>query len=157
MHDAQSRKKRWVYVWGGGAVAGQWYYLLPLICRLKICFLLNVMGELFLVIEEYCLSKLKSQIDYMFDYRLSGTYSVCWWKELSLSLFPLVPFRFDKIIAKEITSSIVYEDEKVLAFRDIDPQAPVHVLVIPKFRDGLTMLGKVCSDQFYVILIVFPD
>ncbi|XP_044507798.1 14 kDa zinc-binding protein [Mangifera indica] len=52
------------------------------------------------------------------------------------------PTIFDKIIAKEITSSIVYEDEKVLAFRDIDPQAPVHVLVIPKFRDGLTMLGK---------------
>uniref|UniRef100_A0A6N2NJI5 HIT domain-containing protein n=1 Tax=Salix viminalis TaxID=40686 RepID=A0A6N2NJI5_SALVM len=38
---------------------------------------------------------------------------------------------FDKIINKEIPSSIVYEDEKVLAFRDINPQAPVHVLVIP--------------------------
>lgn len=54
-----------------------------------------------------------------------------------------VPFRFDKIIAKEIPSSIVYEDEKVLAFRDINPQAPVHVLIIPKSRDGLTELGKV--------------
>lgn len=52
-------------------------------------------------------------------------------------------FRFDKIIAKEIPSDIVYEDEYVLAFRDINPQAPVHVLVIPKLRDGLTMLGKV--------------
>ncbi|XP_031264840.1 14 kDa zinc-binding protein-like isoform X1 [Pistacia vera] len=52
------------------------------------------------------------------------------------------PTIFDKIIAKEIPSSIVYEDEKVLAFRDVNPQAPVHVLVIPKFRDGLTMLGK---------------
>ncbi|GKU99966.1 hypothetical protein SLEP1_g12739 [Rubroshorea leprosula] len=50
--------------------------------------------------------------------------------------------RFDKIIAKEIPSTIVYEDDKVLAFRDIDPQAPVHVLVIPKLRDGLTELGK---------------
>ncbi|GJN39064.1 hypothetical protein PR202_gb28158 [Eleusine coracana subsp. coracana] len=49
---------------------------------------------------------------------------------------------FDKIIAKEIPSSIVYEDEKVLAFRDINPQAPVHVLVIPKVRDGLTGLDK---------------
>ncbi|XP_039113980.1 14 kDa zinc-binding protein [Dioscorea cayenensis subsp. rotundata] len=49
---------------------------------------------------------------------------------------------FDKIISKEIPSSIVYEDEKVLAFRDINPQAPVHVLVIPKLRDGLTQLGK---------------
>ncbi|CAJ2650279.1 unnamed protein product [Trifolium pratense] len=53
------------------------------------------------------------------------------------------PTIFDKIINKEIPSSIVYEDEKVLAFRDISPQAPVHVLVIPKFRDGLTELGKV--------------
>ncbi|XP_022862100.1 14 kDa zinc-binding protein-like isoform X4 [Olea europaea var. sylvestris] len=52
------------------------------------------------------------------------------------------PTIFDKIIAKEIPSSIVYEDDKVLAFRDISPQAPVHVLIIPKFRDGLTQLGK---------------
>lgn len=52
------------------------------------------------------------------------------------------PTIFDKIIAKEIPSTIVYEDEKVLAFRDITPQAPVHVLVIPKLRDGLTQLGK---------------
>ncbi|PQQ12273.1 14 kDa zinc-binding protein [Prunus yedoensis var. nudiflora] len=36
------------------------------------------------------------------------------------------PTIFDKIIAKEIPSSIVYEDDKVLAFRDINPQAPVH-------------------------------
>ncbi|KAL3632334.1 14 kDa zinc-binding protein [Castilleja foliolosa] len=52
------------------------------------------------------------------------------------------PTIFDKIIAKEIPSTIVYEDESVLAFRDINPQAPVHVLVIPKLRDGLTELGK---------------
>ncbi|OMO75007.1 Histidine triad (HIT) protein [Corchorus capsularis] len=52
------------------------------------------------------------------------------------------PTIFDKIIAKEIPSAIVYEDDKVLAFKDINPQAPVHVLVIPKFRDGLTELGK---------------
>ncbi|KAJ9541269.1 hypothetical protein OSB04_027775 [Centaurea solstitialis] len=52
------------------------------------------------------------------------------------------PTIFDKIISKEIPSTIIYEDEKVLAFRDINPQAPVHVLVIPKLRDGLTELGK---------------
>ncbi|KAJ1393402.1 HIT-like domain [Sesbania bispinosa] len=52
------------------------------------------------------------------------------------------PTVFDKIINKEIPSTVVYEDEKVLAFRDINPEAPVHVLVIPKFRDGLTELGK---------------
>lgn len=39
---------------------------------------------------------------------------------------------FCRIIAGEIPSAKVYEDEYVLAFRDIDPQAPVHVLVIPK-------------------------
>jgi len=39
---------------------------------------------------------------------------------------------FDKIIAREIPADIVYEDEHVLAFRDINPQAPVHVLFIPK-------------------------
>jgi len=39
---------------------------------------------------------------------------------------------FEKIIAREIPATIVYEDEAVLAFRDIKPQAPVHVLIIPK-------------------------
>ncbi|MGE4282269.1 MAG: histidine triad nucleotide-binding protein [Clostridia bacterium] len=39
---------------------------------------------------------------------------------------------FCKIAAKQIPSSIVYEDEKVLAFKDINPAAPVHVLIIPK-------------------------
>lgn len=39
---------------------------------------------------------------------------------------------FCKIIKKEIPSTIVYEDEEILAFRDIKPVAPVHVLVIPK-------------------------
>ena len=39
---------------------------------------------------------------------------------------------FDKILAKEIPCKKVYEDEDVLAFHDINPQAPVHVLVIPK-------------------------
>lgn len=39
---------------------------------------------------------------------------------------------FEKIIAREIPATIVYEDDQVLAFRDIKPQAPVHVLVIPK-------------------------
>lgn len=39
---------------------------------------------------------------------------------------------FCKIIKGEIPSNIVYEDEEILAFRDINPVAPVHVLVIPK-------------------------
>ena len=39
---------------------------------------------------------------------------------------------FEKIIAREIPADIVYEDDQVLAFRDVNPQAPTHVLVIPK-------------------------
>ena len=39
---------------------------------------------------------------------------------------------FTKIIRREIPADIVYEDEHVLAFRDIQPQAPVHVLFVPK-------------------------
>ena len=39
---------------------------------------------------------------------------------------------FCKIANREIPASIVYEDERVLAFNDINPQAPTHVLVIPK-------------------------
>ncbi|GAA2358086.1 histidine triad nucleotide-binding protein [Nonomuraea africana] len=39
---------------------------------------------------------------------------------------------FCKIVAKEIPAEIVYETGRVLAFRDIDPKAPTHVLVIPK-------------------------
>jgi histidine triad (HIT) family protein len=39
---------------------------------------------------------------------------------------------FEKIIVREIPATIVYEDDRVLAFRDIKPQAPTHVLLIPK-------------------------
>src|SRR5262245_36961055 len=39
---------------------------------------------------------------------------------------------FEKIIAKEIPARIVHEDDRVLAFHDINPQAPVHVLIVPK-------------------------
>lgn len=39
---------------------------------------------------------------------------------------------FEKIAAREIPAKIVYEDEHVLAFHDIKPQAPVHVLIVPK-------------------------
>ena len=49
---------------------------------------------------------------------------------------------FCKIAAGEIPSTVVYENEKVFAFRDINPQAPVHILVIPRVHipstDGIT-------------------
>ena len=39
---------------------------------------------------------------------------------------------FEKIAAREIPAAIVYEDESVLAFRDIHPQAPTHIVIVPK-------------------------
>lgn len=39
---------------------------------------------------------------------------------------------FSKIISKDIPADIVYEDDDILAFRDINPQAPEHILIIPK-------------------------
>ncbi|KAL5719516.1 Histidine triad nucleotide-binding protein 1 [Ranunculus cassubicifolius] len=64
-------------------------------------------------------------------------------KEAALNAVPNdSPTIFDKIIKKEIPSTIVFEDDKVLAFRDISPQAPTHILIIPKVRDGLTGLSK---------------
>lgn len=39
---------------------------------------------------------------------------------------------FCKIVNGEINSEIVYEDDKILAFKDVNPQAPVHILIIPK-------------------------
>lgn len=39
---------------------------------------------------------------------------------------------FEKIIAREIPAKIVFEDDDVIAFHDVDPKAPVHVLIIPK-------------------------
>ncbi|XP_055836966.1 histidine triad nucleotide-binding protein 1-like [Episyrphus balteatus] len=44
------------------------------------------------------------------------------------------PTIFDKIISKEIPAKVFYEDDKCLAFHDVAPQAPVHFLVIPKYR-----------------------
>ena len=41
---------------------------------------------------------------------------------------------FSKIISHQIPADIVYEDDEILAFRDINPQAPVHVLIIPKIE-----------------------
>lgn len=52
---------------------------------------------------------------------------------------------FDRIIRREIPARVVYEDDRALAFRDINPMAPVHVLVIPKKR--IASLGKASRDD----------
>jgi histidine triad (HIT) family protein len=57
------------------------------------------------------------------------------------------PTIFDKIIAGEIPCNKVYEDEIALAFHDVNPQAPVHFLVIPKQRAGLTQLSNARAEQ----------
>ena len=41
---------------------------------------------------------------------------------------------FCNIVAEEIPADIVYEDDSIIAFRDINPQAPVHILIIPKLH-----------------------
>ena len=52
---------------------------------------------------------------------------------------------FDKIIQKIIPASIVFEDEDCLAFKDINPCAPVHIILIPKVKDNLT--GLIQAEQ----------
>lgn len=54
---------------------------------------------------------------------------------------------FDKIISGEIPATIVKEDDTMMAFKDINPAAPAHVLVIPKDRNGLTRLSKATKEQ----------
>lgn len=54
---------------------------------------------------------------------------------------------FAKIIRREIPANIVFEDEHVLAFRDIQPQAPIHVLFVPKRAvSTLNDLGEADAD-----------
>ena len=60
---------------------------------------------------------------------------------------------FCKIAAGEIPSSCVYEDEKIYCFRDINPQAPVHVLVIP--RAHIASANGVNADNCEVVAHIF--
>ena len=52
---------------------------------------------------------------------------------------------FERIIAREIPADIVYEDDLCLCFRDISPQAPVHVLLIPK--KAIPRIGLATDDD----------
>lgn len=60
---------------------------------------------------------------------------------------------FCKIISGEIPSSKVYEDDVCLAFNDIDPQAPVHFLVIPKTHIG--SVAEVNGDNSAIVAHIF--
>lgn len=60
---------------------------------------------------------------------------------------------FCKIIAGDIPSTKVYEDDSVLAFRDIAPQAPTHILVIPKTHIG--SVAEVSGENSAVVAHIF--
>ena len=60
---------------------------------------------------------------------------------------------FCKIIAGEIPSAKVYEDETVYAFRDINPQAPVHILVVPKTH--IASVAEINGDNSGVVAHIF--
>ena len=60
---------------------------------------------------------------------------------------------FCKIVAGEIPSTKVYEDEKILAFRDINPQAPTHILVIPKAH--IASVAEITAENADVVAHIF--
>ena len=60
---------------------------------------------------------------------------------------------FCKIVAGEIPSNKVYEDEQVLAFRDIAPMAPTHILVIPKTHIG--SVAEITAENSRLIAHIF--
>jgi histidine triad (HIT) family protein len=53
---------------------------------------------------------------------------------------------FSKILRKEIPATVVYEDEQVLAFRDIHPLAPVHIVIIPK-KEIVSLATAEAADE----------
>ena len=63
---------------------------------------------------------------------------------------------FKKIIDHEIKADFVHEDEHCVAFRDVDPQAPIHVLVIPKKEipslDGLTDADQQLIGHLFLVM-----
>jgi len=68
---------------------------------------------------------------------------------------------FSKIIRKEIPSDIVYETDNILAFKDINPKAPVHILIIPKISDMETIQdfkpkehAEVLTEMFHAANII---
>ena len=60
---------------------------------------------------------------------------------------------FCKIISGDIPSSKVYEDEWVVAFKDLEPQAPIHVLIVPK--DHIASAAEITAENSLLIAKVF--
>lgn len=62
---------------------------------------------------------------------------------------------FCKIAAGEIPSTKVFENEKILAFKDLNPQAPVHVLVIPKAH--IASADEICAENASAVAEIFTE
>jgi len=60
---------------------------------------------------------------------------------------------FSKIIRREIPAEIVYEDDAILAFQDINPQAPIHILIIPK--EPIATINDIKPDQAELVGSLF--
>jgi len=71
------------------------------------------------------------------------------WNDVQSGLRKMTDTLFSKIIRREIPADIVFEDDHVLAFRDINPQAPVHVLFIPKIAKA-TLNELAAGDAEYI-------
>ena len=56
---------------------------------------------------------------------------------------------FCKIVKKEIATDLIYENKNIVAFRDINPQAPVHILLIPKLH--FSSLNDLMSNDKYLL------
>lgn len=68
------------------------------------------------------------------------------------------PTIFDKIISKEIPAKLLHEDDKCVAFDDVNPKAPIHFLVVPKERIDMIQNTsaehhQVCHSHFTVLLL----
>jgi histidine triad (HIT) family protein len=65
---------------------------------------------------------------------------------------------FQRIIDREIPADIVFEDERCLAFRDVNPQAPVHLLIIPKRAlNGLDHASPADAELLGHLLVITSD
>ena len=62
---------------------------------------------------------------------------------------------FEKIIDREIPATIVYEDDQALAFRDVGPKAPVHILVIPK--KDIARVSEAIARACSITSVTSPD
>ncbi len=62
-----------------------------------------------------------------------------------------MPTLFTKIIRREIPGDIIYEDEHCVAFRDIEPKAPVHVLIVP--REEVASVAEVADEGDHTHLL----